>query len=160
MISPHPTRRPFAGRLLLLGLGLSALALGGAAACSSTPVPTRGDLLLQGLERIEEAVRAEVSDPVDRQEALARLAELRASELDFLASVERSRTRLWELNARHDATREELLDELETLDVLRRGLRDELLGAHRALREAVPADEYAALLDHLRAGEEPWAEVR
>ncbi len=160
MTHPEGTRRASTGRLLLLGLGLGALALGVTAACSSTPPPTRSEMLLEGLGRMDAAIREEVSDPVARQEALALVDGLRRSELEFLDAVGRSRAAMWELSARHDASREELLREVEGLDALRRALRDELVETHLALREAVGRDEYLVLVRHLRSEEERWKEVR
>jgi hypothetical protein len=160
MTHSERTRRAGPGRLLLLGLGLAALSLGGASACSSTPPPPRSEMLLQGLERLDAAVRTEVSDPVGRQEALALVDGLRRSELEFLDAVGRSRAALWELSARHDASREELMREVEGLNALRRAFRDELVGTYLALRETVGPDEYPTLVRHLRAEEERWKEVR
>ncbi len=146
--------------LFLLALAVPALVLSGLAACRSTSTPTRADLLQDGLDRLAAAVRYGVADPVAKEVALTVLDELRNTELEFLESVKGSRATMRELNLRYDATREDFVRELEELQTIRLAFRDEIIKSHLELRSVVEEDEYLAFVQHLRAEEDRWKEVR
>ena len=146
------------GALLGLGGSLAALVLWGASACSSTP-PTRAELMLAGLDRLEAAMQAEIADPEARASALAALAEFRTAELAFLDSIKRSKERLVALNADHGAPRESFQSEIDSLRRLRTEFTDEVVEIHTALRELVTREEYLALMAELRREEDRWKEM-
>lgn len=146
------------GLYLALGGSLAALVLWGASACSSTP-PTRSELMLSGLDRLDAAVRSEVADADAEAATLAILAEFRSDELAFLEDIRSSKERLMQLNLDHAAARADFLHEVERLRQIRVAFRDDIVDTYSAIRETVEREEYLALVQHLRSEEARWKEM-
>jgi AcrR family transcriptional regulator len=143
---------------MIVGGVLAALSLWGASACSSAP-PTRSELLLASLDRLDEAVREEVVDPGAEEQALSVLREFRREELAFLEDVRHRKERLRQLNLHHGAAREDFVREIEELRGIRSAFRDEIVETYTAIRGIVTREEYLALIEHLRREEDRWKEM-
>jgi len=150
------------GWIRAVGLGLGVLALGvwGTLACSSTPPPTRAELLMESLTRLDDAVRAEVADPARADAVLALVDGFRDEELEFLEMVRVKKEWLTKLNRRYDADRADFEKEIRELREGRAAFRDEILEFYLGLRELVTEEEYLTLVGHLRAEEARWEELQ
>lgn len=145
-------------RALGLGLGVLGLAVWGTLACSSTP-PNRADLMMESLDRLDDAIRAEVSDTARAEEVLALVDTFRGAENEFLEMVRVKKEWLTKLNRRYDADRVDFELEVRELREGREAFSDDILDFYLGLRELLSEEEYLVLIGELRADEARWAEM-
>lgn len=147
--------------LRALGLGgvVVGLALWGALACSSTPTPTRAEMMMETLDRLDDSIREEVGDPARADAVLALVEEFRAEEVEFLEMVRIKQEWLTKLNRRYDADRADFEKEVRELREGREAFRDEILEFYLGMRELLSGEEYEVLMGRLRAEEARWEEL-
>lgn len=145
-------------RLALHLAACAALAAGAfVVGCKSDPpVPTAQDLFAAGTVRAETTIRATVSDPERREQALRIIAEYAADEREFLDGTVRIRDRIVALHRDYGTTREQYMEQVQLLKDRRGAFSDRMVSVWMSLTDVLEDDEEKALIALQLEEEDRW----